>query len=113
MKDMYNSIPKELTNDELTTVVHYVIKILNKKRSKENKDVSFDSLPFKDTTEKLNRICNQLLDEIGIERLRENDVEIDRHIKQLFELLTNRLKSETNRLKDVGSDLLKKFGNNL
>ena len=46
---MYNSIPDNLTNDELTTVVHYAIKILNKYKSKENKDVSFDKLPFKDT----------------------------------------------------------------
>ena len=110
---MYKAIPNNLTNDELTTVVHYAIKILNKYKSKENKDVKFDKLPFMDSNEKLNEICSNLLDEIGVEDLRENDKELDKHINQLFGLLTERLKSEASRLKDVGNNLLKRFGGNL
>ena len=110
---MYKSIPHNLTNDELTTVIHFAIKILNKYKSKENKDVNFDKLPFKDKSEKLNEICSVLLDEIGVENLRENDKELDKHINQLFSLLTDRLKSEASRLKEVGNDLLKRFGDNL
>lgn len=110
---MYNSIPNNLTNEELTTVIHYAIKILNKYKSKENKDISFDKLPFKDTTEKLNIICKSLLLEIGVENLKENDLEIDKHINALFGVLAARLKLEANRLKEMGNDLLQKFGNNL
>jgi predicted lipid carrier protein YhbT len=111
---MYKSIPNNLTNDELTSVVHYAIKILNKYKSAENKDVKFDKIPFRDLTEELNVVCKNLLDdEIDVESLRENDIELDKHINDLFALLTDRLKIQSEKLKQMGSDLLKQFSSNL
>jgi len=110
---MYKSIPENLSNDDLTSVAYYVIKVLNKHKSKENKDVDFDKLPFKNTTPELNEICNNLLNEIGVQNLTENDVEIDKHINGLFLILSDRLKSESEKMKEKGKELLEKFGQDL
>ncbi len=106
---MYNSIPTDLNIDELTTVVHYCIKILNKFKSKDNRDVTFDKIPFKETNEKLNEICRNFLFEINVENLRENDFELDKHINQLFLLLATKIKSKISDMKLDGEKLLRQF----
>jgi hypothetical protein len=106
---MYNSIPNNLSNLELTTVAHYVIKMLNKYKSKENRDVKLNDLPFRSTDDKLLLICNNLLNEINIEELKENDTELDYHINKIFSVLQERLKNEVQRMKSQGEELLRKF----
>jgi len=108
---MYNSIANNLTNTELTTVVHFVVKMLNKYKSKESREVKLADLPV-NPGEKLLPICLNLLKEIDIEKLDGKDKEIDQHIQSLFKMLTERLNTEVNQEKSRGKELLDKFKHN-
>ena len=108
---MYNSIPNNLANTELTTVVHFVVKMLNKYKSKENREVKLADLPV-NPGEKLLPICRNFLDEIDVEKLDGKDKEIDQHIQILFKMLTERLNTEVNQDTKRGKELLDKFKQN-
>ncbi len=105
---MYNSIPINLTNPELTTVIHFVVKMLNKYKSKENKNVKIESLPI-NPGNKLLPICQNLLTEINVEGLDGKDEEIDGHIRSLFKILSDRLNKEADQHQNRGKELLEKF----
>lgn len=105
---MYKSIPNNLTNQELTSVIHFAVKMLNKYKSKENREIKLADLPV-NPGEKLLPICNALLDEIGLEQLEGKDKEIDKHIDSLFQMLKQRLDQEINRLTNQGKVLLERF----
>jgi len=105
---MYNSIPTNLTNTELTTVIHFVVKMLNKYKSKENKDVKIEDLPV-NPGKKLLPICDNLLAEIDVEKLDGKDAEIDQHIQSLFKILSDRLNQEASQQENRGKELLAKF----
>lgn len=106
--DMYKSIPDSLTNIELTTVVHYTVKMLNKFKSNENRDIKIADLPVHPNKDLL-LICNSLLDEIDVTKLKNQNEEIDRHIGLLFGILKDRLNREVNKMTSQGKELLQKF----
>lgn len=108
---MYKSIPNNLTNQELTTVIHFVVKMLNKYKSEENRELRLADLPV-NPSEKLFLICNDLLNEIGLEKLDGKDAEIDKHIEALFQILKHRLDQEINRMTNQGKELLERFKRN-
>ncbi len=105
---MYNSIPKNLTNTELTSVVHFVVKMLNKYKSKESREVKIMDLPV-NPGEKLLPVCLNLLDEINVEKLVGKNNLIDQHIQALLEMLTKKLNTEVNQETSRGKELLEKF----
>ena len=105
---MYNSIPQNLTNKDLTTVIYFAVKILNKYKSEGSRDVKLINLSVT-PDEILYPICNNLLHEIGIEKLYGNDLILDNEIKQLYEVLELRLQNELNNTNSQAKDLLKKF----
>ena len=105
---MYNSIPENLTNTDLTTVIYFTVKMLNKYKNKGSRKIKLNELSV-NPDEKLYPICNNLLQEIGIEKLNGNNLIIDIHIKRLYEILELRLQNELNKTSNQAKDLLIKF----
>ena len=105
---MYNSIPENLTNKDLTTVIYFAVKMLNKYKNKENRDIKLSNLSI-NPDEILYPICNNLLHEIGVKKLYKNESILDSHIRQLYEILELQLQNELNKTRSQAKNLLTKF----
>ncbi len=105
---MYKSIPENLPNKDLTTVIHFVVKMLNKYKSKENREIKIEDLPIIPEKNLLS-ICTNLLGEINIEEIKNQNDKIDFHIHALFAILKERLDVEINNGRSRGKELLERF----
>jgi len=107
---MYETLKKRSLNlDDLTTIIHFTIKILNKFKSVHSESTLSD-IKLAPHGENYN-LCKDLLNEIGIDNLRGNDAELDKHISNLYLFLQERMSKELNINTERGIELLKTLKN--
>ncbi|EHK8987297.1 hypothetical protein V4T56_004189 [Vibrio vulnificus] len=99
---------KSISNESLINIVHFIIGVLIKYKSIDSVDIDIDTLKTAPTDLDL-KIAHEFLDEIHVNSLIDNDIELDRHIQNLYELLKERMETSLNTSKTNGLELLKKM----
>jgi len=107
---MYKAIIKNISTPDLATIIHFVIKVLNKFRNKENSGLKLEDLPIRPDSNIL-KICDELLKEINIADISGDDTKIDSHINALFAILQDRLRTDAPSNKNRGKVLLENLRN--
>ena len=105
---MYSSIQVDITTSDLSEIIYYVIKVLNKFKSHETSEINFSELPNLPRPENL-MIANNLLGELDIRSIKGNNTLIDTHIYSLFKILNERVQSENTSRKEDGISILARF----
>ncbi len=106
---MYKTLNKHKTsNEDLILIIHYVIGILNKYKSKENREIDIKTLS--NAPKGINyEIAKELLNEIGASSLIDNDIELDIHINRLYQYLKKEIEIELKISDSDGIRLLEKL----
>jgi hypothetical protein len=101
----------KISREDLTIIVHYLVGILNKFKSKENREIDISKISNAPTGNNY-KIAEDFLEEINIKSLFNNDLMLNSHIEQLYELLKARLDNELKPDNINGELLLQKLRKN-
>lgn len=84
---------KDISREDLTIIVHYLVGILNKFKSKENREIDISTISNAPTGRNYS-IAKEFLEEIDASSLIDKDDILSYHAEQLYSLLKMRLDSE-------------------
>lgn len=110
MRDMYNAVQNITSLSDLSEIIHFTIKILNKYRSELSSKIEKLELPNLPAEKNL-IIVNKLLSEINVESIKKQDEKIDSHINSLFKILNDKFESKKGSSKNNGESILERFRN--
>ena len=97
---------KKIDNFNLTEIIHYLIGILNKYKSKENREIDVKTISNAPKGKNF-EIAKKFLIEINATELIDRDSELNNHINKLYKYLKTKLENTDNSSTKSGVELLK------
>jgi|GEM_PF-2340729 len=101
------SILEQVSADDAIYIIYYVIKVLNKGKNGPSTIIDIDTIET-DLTEEQEAIANQLLKNIGFDKLDNDDI-IEQRISELYQILCDKRNSEMKIDVARGKELLEKM----